>query len=199
MARSVIAFFMLVFLLVEPSMAQVRELDARASQQTRIISQNAVELTTSSPDLAEIRSALARQRENVVSLEAELVALRDQTQDQLSRIGEEVEGESESVSERRSALQSELDTLTEALSRTTGNLDEIDRLTFTDTVTNLANRTQFTRSGEEAVDKMRRAPGENIAVVYIDLDGFKTINESCGLTAGDQVLKHLSLFSPILG
>ncbi|MBN02815.1 DUF3772 domain-containing protein [Ponticaulis sp.] len=128
MARSVIAFFMLVFLLVEPSMAQVRELDARASQQTRIISQNAVELTTSSPDLAEIRSALARQRENVVSLEAELVALRDQTQDQLSRIGEEVEGESESVSERRSALQSELDTLTEALSRTTGNLDEIDRL-----------------------------------------------------------------------
>ncbi len=128
MARSVIAFFMLVFLLVEPSMAQVRELDARASQQTRVISQNAVELTTTSPDLAEIRSVLARQRENVLKLEGELVALRDQTQDQLSLIGEEVEGESASVSERRNTLQSELDTLTEALARTTSNLAEIDRL-----------------------------------------------------------------------
>jgi diguanylate cyclase (GGDEF)-like protein/PAS domain S-box-containing protein len=58
---------------------------------------------------------------------------------------------------------------------------------FHDPVTNLANRALFTDRVEHALARMTRDAG-GIAVLFIDLDEFKVINDSLGHAAGDDVL-----------
>ena len=58
---------------------------------------------------------------------------------------------------------------------------------FHDPLTQLANRSLFADRIEHAIARSLRSP-HSIAVVVLDLDGFKTINDSLGHTAGDQLL-----------
>jgi diguanylate cyclase (GGDEF)-like protein len=55
---------------------------------------------------------------------------------------------------------------------------------YHDPLTNLANRSLFTDKVKEAIAERR---GE-LAVLFIDLDDFKTINDSLGHAAGDELL-----------
>jgi diguanylate cyclase (GGDEF)-like protein/PAS domain S-box-containing protein len=56
-----------------------------------------------------------------------------------------------------------------------------------DHLTGLANRSLFTRQLEAALaDKPRR--GESAALLLLDLDGFKAVNDALGHAAGDNVL-----------
>jgi diguanylate cyclase (GGDEF)-like protein/PAS domain S-box-containing protein len=58
---------------------------------------------------------------------------------------------------------------------------------FHDALTQLANRSLFGDRIEHAIARQTRAEA-SVAVVVGDLDGFKTINDSLGHTAGDQLL-----------
>ncbi|MGH2735578.1 MAG: putative bifunctional diguanylate cyclase/phosphodiesterase [Actinomycetota bacterium] len=61
---------------------------------------------------------------------------------------------------------------------------------FHDPVTNLANRALFTDRVEHALARMTRDAG-GIALLFIDLDDFKVINDSLGHAAGDAVLAEI--------
>ncbi len=60
-----------------------------------------------------------------------------------------------------------------------------------DALTGLANRRQFEHCLDIAIDSAR-ARGERHAMIYIDLDQFKIVNDTCGHAAGDRLLKEVS-------
>ncbi len=60
-----------------------------------------------------------------------------------------------------------------------------------DPLTGLANRLWFVQQLEAAVQQAR-ASGERLAVLQVNLDRFKDVNDSYGHTVGDQVLRHIA-------
>jgi len=57
-----------------------------------------------------------------------------------------------------------------------------------DALTGLANRGLFQERIEQALARLKRGAGEPFAVLYIDLDRFKVVNESMGHGRGDELL-----------
>ena len=69
--------------------------------------------------------------------------------------------------------------------------ERIASLAYSDPLTGLANRTSLGPSLEQAVQRARRS-GSKLAVVFLDLDGFKQINDLHGHDAGDALLVELA-------
>jgi diguanylate cyclase (GGDEF)-like protein len=66
--------------------------------------------------------------------------------------------------------------------------EQVKLMAFTDGLTGLSNRTAFKLHLESALQRARRT-SESVAVLYIDLDNFKRVNDTFGHTAGDALLK----------
>ncbi|OAK59503.1 diguanylate phosphodiesterase [Variovorax paradoxus] len=82
--------------------------------------------------------------------------------------------------------------LEEANAELTQANQELQKRAFTDALTGLPNRVLFEDRLRHALARMNRANQlqveERIAVLFVDLDGFKPINDSFGHSAGDRIL-----------
>lgn len=68
---------------------------------------------------------------------------------------------------------------------------EIERLAYFDGVTGLPNRTLLADRARQTLMQASRTEAP-AALLLLDIDRFKTVNDSLGHAVGDQVLKHIS-------
>lgn len=83
--------------------------------------------------------------------------------------------------------QAEIKALRAALAACERRIRELEELAHADELTGLLNRRGFLLELERAILLVRRH-GIGVALLYIDLDGFKRINDDHGHGAGDQAL-----------
>jgi diguanylate cyclase (GGDEF)-like protein/PAS domain S-box-containing protein len=69
--------------------------------------------------------------------------------------------------------------------------ERISSLAYSDALTGLANRTSFGPSIEQAAQRARRR-NSKLALVFVDLDGFKGVNDRHGHDVGDELLIQLA-------
>jgi diguanylate cyclase (GGDEF)-like protein len=68
----------------------------------------------------------------------------------------------------------------------------IRHLAYHDPLTGLVNRHQFEQRLDEAL-RSALERGTHHALLYLDLDQFKVVNDTCGHVAGDELLKQMAL------
>ena len=69
--------------------------------------------------------------------------------------------------------------------------ERLQQLALNDPLTGLANRRQLDSIAAQALRRAQRR-GEHVAVVVLDLDGFKGLNDRHGHAAGDSVLREVA-------
>jgi diguanylate cyclase (GGDEF)-like protein len=66
-------------------------------------------------------------------------------------------------------------------------VEQLDHLAHQDSLINLPNRRGFMRALERLIDRAQRY-GHGAAMLFVDLDGLKMINDTFGHRAGDEAL-----------
>jgi diguanylate cyclase (GGDEF)-like protein len=84
-------------------------------------------------------------------------------------------------------LLAEIRRLQEEVTRLEARVEQLDELAHQDFLISLPNRRGFMRELDRVIDRTRRH-GDSAAMLFVDLDGLKMINDSFGHRAGDEAL-----------
>jgi diguanylate cyclase (GGDEF)-like protein len=91
----------------------------------------------------------------------------------------------------RDAMVEEISRLRAEVARLENRIEDLDRLAHHDSLVPLLNRRGFIRQLEKLIDRTDRY-GDGGAMLFVDVDGLKMLNDSFGHHAGDAALVHLS-------
>ena len=85
----------------------------------------------------------------------------------------------------------EIGAVAQGLSRVVGLQRDLEYLAYTDPLTDLRNRSGYLVDLDQALRRCT-VEGKRYAMLHMDIDRFKDINEAFGHTAGDELLKSMS-------
>jgi diguanylate cyclase (GGDEF)-like protein len=97
----------------------------------------------------------------------------------------------DSESPRPDQLRAEVDRLREELIWAKCKISELEERADVDPLLDIFNRRGFERELKRSIAYVARY-GTDVALIYIDLDGFKAVNDQHGHRAGDAVLKAVA-------
>jgi diguanylate cyclase (GGDEF)-like protein len=84
-------------------------------------------------------------------------------------------------------LMAEIRRLRDEVARLEARVEQLDELAHQDSLISLPNRRGFMRELDRVIDRSQRH-GDSAAMLFVDLDGLKIINDSFGHRAGDEAL-----------
>lgn len=96
------------------------------------------------------------------------------------------------VNERTSGLTSALHRLLKAQTKLLKREAALRHSALHDPLTGLPNRSYFSQRLDQAIQLARRQPEHLYAVLFLDLDEFKQVNDALGHEVGDQLLKYVA-------
>jgi len=115
-----------------------------------------------------------------------------QTREQVKTIVESLAKSTREMRETNKALEARLSLSKTEISSLQNSLEAIRAESMTDPLTGLGNRKYFDRSIEAAV-QTAPADGEPLSLLMLDIDHFKSFNDSYGHLTGDQVLRLVGM------
>lgn len=90
-----------------------------------------------------------------------------------------------------SALAAEIERLRDQLQKSEARIEALEKSAHEDALTGLLNRRGFERAFAQAIAYLKRYGG-SAALLYLDLDRFKPINDEYGHAVGDVVLQEVA-------
>lgn len=88
-------------------------------------------------------------------------------------------------------LHSEIESLRRKVAQLQSRVEQLDQLAHQDPLIDLPNRRGFIRELERLIARVARY-GTHAALLFVDLDGLKAINDTLGHAAGDEALIHVA-------
>jgi diguanylate cyclase len=110
---------------------------------------------------------------------------------QIGKLVETLSIATREVQQDTKSLEQRLEESTAEISRLKDNLESVRRDATTDGLTGLANRKAFDNELAQACDDAR-ARREPLTLAVLDIDHFKTFNDTWGHQTGDQVLRYVA-------
>lgn len=148
-------------------------------------------------EMNEELSELITKTSSTVQDASELSALRSEVNpliDQLTSVSERLrhaEQREQALIERMNHSKNQLEALFEVTQDYRRRLEDQAQRILLDPLTKVHNRTAFSDQLEIEYRRWIRTQ-HNLRVVLLDIDGFKSINDSFGYTAGDKALKIIA-------
>jgi len=100
-------------------------------------------------------------------------------------------GDDVSMVKAMNVLLSEAESLRKTVDEQTDRIAHLEALATTDELTGTLNRRGFEEELDRLLARAERKNEEGV-LVYVDLDGFKPVNDTFGHAAGDEVLRQVA-------
>ncbi|MDH5546722.1 MAG: EAL domain-containing protein [Gammaproteobacteria bacterium] len=114
-----------------------------------------------------------------------------QTQDEIGDLIHSFENMRDSIKAYQEKLKGEIDNHKQTTDELIKQKEKASYQASHDALTGLINRREFEKRVNNALD-LSRSDGSSHVLLYIDLDQFKIVNDTCGHVAGDMLLRQLS-------